>query len=157
MDWSPFVLCPAGERPPSPRAISTPDGVGDRLRTAAFAELQAREAFLAAAERFNVPEWRQIAAEEDKHLGWLLARMKQLGVDPVARPVSDALWRSLSACCDLRSFAEWMYTAEERGRDAEVSFSRTLAQSDPVTAAIFAKIAADEEAHLAVGRKVLGR
>jgi uncharacterized ferritin-like protein (DUF455 family) len=157
MDWTPFKVSDPKDRPPRPRAITTREGVGDRLRTAAFAELQAREAFLIAAERFGVPEWRQVAAEEDKHLGWLLARMKQLGVDPAERLVSDALWRSLSACSDLKSFAEWMYTAEERGRDAEVSFSRSLAQSDPVTAAIFSKIAAEEEAHLALGKKVLGR
>lgn len=157
MDWSPFVLCPAGERPPSTRSINTKEGVGDRLRTAAFAELQAREAFLWAAEKWSIEEWRRVAMEEDKHLGWLLARMKQLGVDPAERPVSDALWRSLTACATLADFASYMYTAEERGRSAEVSFSRSLAQSDPVTAKIFDAIAAEEEQHLSLGRKLLGK
>jgi uncharacterized ferritin-like protein (DUF455 family) len=157
MDWSPFRLCPASERPPSPRSINTPQGVGDRLRTAAFAELQAREAFLWAAEKFGVEEWRGLSAEEGKHLGWLLARMSQLAVDPAERPVSDGLWRSLTACASLRDFAGYMLTAEERGRDAEVSFSRSLAASDPVTAAIFRKIAEEEEEHLALGRRLLAR
>lgn len=157
MDWSPFRLCPPGRRPPAPRSLGTKEGVGDRLRTAAFAELQAREAFLWAARTWDVAEWRRVAAEEDKHLGWLLARMRQLGVDPAERPVSDALWRSLTGCAGLKDFAAYMYTAEERGRAAEVSFSRSLAVSDPVTARLFEAIAAEEEGHLALGRRLLDR
>lgn len=72
MSWEPFVVAAAGTRTPQPRGINTAEGLGDRLRTAAF-------------------------AEEDRHLGWLLGRMRELGVDPAGRPVSDRLWRSLAA------------------------------------------------------------
>ena len=51
-DWSPFRLAPEGTRPEPPRSIHTRDGIGDRLRSAAFAEIQAREAFLWADIRF---------------------------------------------------------------------------------------------------------
>ena len=41
-----------------------------------------------------------------------------------------------------------MRTAEERGRAAEESFQRSLAATDPVTSAIFGRIAADEVEHV---------
>ncbi len=155
MDWSPFLVCGPEERAPSPRGLRTPEGLGDRLRTAAFAELQAREAFLWAADALSdaAPElraaWRRFAADEDRHLRLLLERMAALGVRPEERAVSDRLWRSLSACRAARDFSSWMKTAEERGRAAEESFARSLAGIDPVTAAIFERIAADEIEHVA--------
>ena len=51
-DWEPFELAPAGAHADAPRSIQSLDGVGDRLRAAAFAEIQARDAFLWAAEHF---------------------------------------------------------------------------------------------------------
>lgn len=155
MDWSPFTLCPPDERAPKARGIATPEGLGDRLRTAAFAEFQAREAFRWAAERFvDAPQplreaWRRMAEEEGKHYGWLRARMKELGVDPGARPVSDALFRSLGSAADAAEFARLMARAEERGRAAERSFEKSLETRDPETAAIFARIAAEEDEHIA--------
>ena len=155
-DWRPFRLCAPGEKAPTPRGMSTARGVGDRLRTAAFAERQARDAFAWAAERYeDAPAgmraaWRRLSAEEDKHLGWLLRRMEQLGVDVAERPVSDALFRSLLACADWRSFASFMAAAEDRGRAAERHFQSALAQSDPETARIFAAIADEEEGHIAL-------
>ena len=159
MDWSPFVLCPAGEAAPGPRGMATPEGLGDRLRTAAFAELQAREAFRwAAAELPGAPDdlraaWTRMAAEEDVHLGLLLDRMAELGVSAAERPVSDRLWRALSACRTVAEFVVFMKTAEERGRAAEEVFRDKLAGRDPVTAAVFARIAADEEGHIALGAR----
>lgn len=156
MDWSPFRPCPDDERPPASRGLETAEGLGDRLRTAAFAERQAREAFFWAAERYaDAPPalregWRRLGAEEDKHLGWLLARMAQLGVDPAARPVSDGLYRSLTRCAGWREFAELMARAEDRGRTAERHFERVLARRDPETARIFSAIAAEEDAHIAL-------
>lgn len=156
MDWSPFVVVEEGLKAPAPRGLATPEGVGDRLRTAAFAERQARDAFAWAAERFpDAPEklrqgWRRLSVEEDKHLGWLLRRMEQLGVKPGARPVSDLLFRSLTQSADWRAFAAFMADAEERGRVAERSFQAALAQSDPETARVFAAIADEEEAHIAL-------
>ncbi|MDE2293081.1 MAG: hypothetical protein KGL53_13450, partial [Elusimicrobia bacterium] len=87
-DWSPFAVCPPGALPPPVRPVGTPEGVADRLRSAAFAELQAREAFRWAAESFSdAPEelraqWRALALAEDRHLGWLLGRLAARGVDP---------------------------------------------------------------------------
>lgn len=160
-DWAPFALVGGPKRAQTPRGISTAEGLGDRLRTAAFAELQAREGFLWAAERFSdAPEevrkaWRRLSAEEGKHLGWLLRRMGELGVDPASRPVSPRLWDALTACPSAREFAVLMALAEQRGKAAEESFRRALAQRDPRTSDIFAKIAAEEVGHLAVGERCL--
>lgn len=156
LDWRPFRVCAAGEKPPRPRGLGTPQGLGDRLRVAAFAERQARDAFLWAAQRFSEvsaalrAEWRRMGAEEGRHLGMILRRMEELGVDPAERPVSDALWRGLSSCRDARTFSAWMREAEERGKAAEESFAASLKERDPITAAMFAEIAADEAEHLAI-------
>lgn len=161
MDWSPFVVCDPAGRAPGPRGLNGPDGIGDRLRTAAFAERQATEAFLWAAAKFREapPElreaWRRIGEQEREHMNLLLSRMKELGGDVAARPVSDRLWRSLSACADYREFAGLMREAERRGQAAEESFEKSLRESDPVTAEIFRKIAADEAEHLAVADRFL--
>jgi uncharacterized ferritin-like protein (DUF455 family) len=155
MNWSPFEVCEPDDYAPSPRGIRTPEGLGDRLRTAAFAELQAREAFRWAAETLPdaAPDlraaWRRFSADEDRHLQLLLGRMAELGVKPGERPVSDRLWRSLRACQTTKTFLSYMRTAEERGRAAEESFQRSLLNVDPVTAAIFGRIAADEVEHVA--------
>lgn len=154
MDWSPFLVCPDVERPPASRSMATPDGLGDRLRTAAFAERQAREAFAWAAERYtDAPYalragWRRLSAEEDKHLGWLMKRMEQLGVDPAGRSVSDGLFKSLTRCATWREFAAYMAKAEDRGRTAERHFQKELAARDPETARIFAAIADEEDEHI---------
>lgn len=162
MDWRPFVVCEPDDYAPAPRGMSTPEGLGDRLRTAAFAELQAREAFRWAADTLPDagPElraaWRRMADDEDKHLKMLLGRMAELGMRPEGRPVSDRLFRSLRSCKSTAAFAAYMKTAEERGRAAEESFSRSLAQRDPVTAALFERIAADEAEHIELGASLSG-
>lgn len=163
MNWEPFVVCAPEERAPGPRGMNAPEGLGDRLRTAAFAELQAREAFRWAADSLaDAPAelrdaWRRIADDEDRHLGMLLARMAELGAEPGARPVSDRLWRSLVACRTTPEFVAYMRTAEERGRAAEESFRRSLAQRDPVTAGIFGEIADDEAEHIALADRAGAR
>jgi uncharacterized ferritin-like protein (DUF455 family) len=150
-DWSPFVL---GERVEKLKALTDPEGLLDRMRVGAFAELQAREAFLWAAERFpEAPEslrrtWRELAAEEDRHLGMILARMKELGGGPADKPVSDALWRSLMDCRTWTEFAEFMRKSEERGRAAEQRYHEKLKGTDPKTAELFREIAEDEERHI---------
>lgn len=157
MNWDPFFVCEPDEYAPAPRGLNSPDGLGDRLRVAAFAELQAREAFRWAADTLLDADddlraaWRRIGDEENRHLEMLLGRMAELGVRPDARPVSDRLWRSLRACKDTRAFLAYMRTAEERGRAAEESFRRLLADRDPVTSALFGKIADDEGEHIALG------
>ncbi len=158
-NWSPFKLAPAGAHAPAPRSIDSPEGVTDRLRAAAFAEIQAREAFNWAADRFeDAPEslrsaWRGLALAEDRHLNWLLARMKELGTDPAAREVSDHLWHSFMRCETARDFAQYMANAEERGRKAGERFHAQLLKSDPESARIFGQIALEEIAHIELAQR----
>lgn len=160
-DWSPFRVLPPGARPRSPRSIGSVEGVGDRLRTAAFAELQATTAFSWAAEAWTeAPEplraaWRRLAVEETKHLGWLLARMEELGVEVGEREVSDQLWVSLSSCSSPRSFTELMAGAEVRGQAAGERFAERLLEVDPKSAAIFGQIAREEAGHVALAERYL--
>ncbi|MCM2305263.1 MAG: ferritin-like domain-containing protein [Elusimicrobia bacterium] len=160
MDWSPFVVCAPEEYAPGARGMGGPDGLGDRLRTAAFAERQAFAAFVWAADAFTDASdelraaWRRIGAEEKVHLDLLLARMAELGVKVEDRPVSDRLWRRLTTAKTAAEFAAMMREAEARGRAAEESFRRSLASRDPVTAAIFGRIADDEAEHLALADRL---
>lgn len=154
-DWAPFRVLPRGQRPEPPRPITQAAGVGDRLRAAAFAEIQAREAFLWAAGRddWEVPAslrtaWRGLALAEDRHLQWLLNRMEQLGIGVTDKEVADPLWVSLTSCGGPREFARYMASAEERGRRAGERFFEQLQGSDPETARIFGRIAEEEVAHI---------
>jgi uncharacterized ferritin-like protein (DUF455 family) len=157
--WEPFEIVPPGTRSDPPRSLSTPEGVGDRLRSAAFAEIQAREAFLWGAEHYEDASlelreaWRRLAAAEQRHLDWLLRRMSELGVDVRGRKVSDQLWHSLVSCHSAQEFALYMASAEERGRRAGERFHQELRGTDPVTAEIFGKIAEEEVAHIALARR----
>ena len=158
-NWDPFDVVPNGAHADAPRSISTRDGICDRLRAAAFAEIQAREAFLWAASHFEdatdevKQAWRSLAKAEQKHLDWLLNRLGELGTDIRARRVSDMLWLSLLSCKSAREFANYMANAEERGRKAGERFHLALEKSDPVTAEIFRKIAEEEVAHIALAKK----
>src|SRR4051812_43090869 len=98
MNWEPFLVAPQGQRSDAPRSLDTLDGVGDRLRSAAFAEAQAYEAFLWAANHFeDAPPalkqaWVQLAEAEKRHLHWLLNRLEELQIPIRNRQVSDQLW-----------------------------------------------------------------
>lgn len=158
-DWSPFVVAPAGVQAPAPRSVNTVEGVGDRLRAAAFAELQAREAFRSAAETLaDAPEelrasWRGLVEAEDRHLGWLMARMAALGVDPAGRPVSARLWDSLASCASAEEFEVLIAKAEERGRLAGERFRVAMRAVDPESAEVFGRIADEEVSHVALARR----
>lgn len=160
MNWEPFVLCGPEEYAPASRGIGSPEGIADRLRTAAFAERQAFAAFVWAAENLADASdelraaWRRIALEEEVHLHLLLGRMAELGVKVADRPVSDRLWRRLIQSKTAPEFSILMRDAEARGQAAEESFRRSLAQRDPVTAAIFGRIADDEAEHLATADRL---
>jgi len=155
-DFRPFVICAPGERPGKPRALGTREGVGDRMRTAAFAELQAIQAFGWAAEHFqDAPEglrasWRAQVADETRHYEMIARRMEELDLPLTGRPVSTALWSSLMECATGRDFCIRIAAAEERGRQAGVKLMKHLEKTDPETAAVFAEIAADEVAHVAL-------
>ncbi len=160
MDWSPFVVCTPEEYAPGARGMGGPDGLGDRLRTAAFAERQAFAAFMWAADTLTDASaelraaWRRIGFEEELHLNLLLVRMAELRVRVDARPVSDRLWRRLIQSKNAAEFSVMMREAEARGQAAEESFRRSLADRDPVTAAIFGRIADDEAEHLALADRL---
>lgn len=156
MDFRPFILCPPGERPPKPRPMHIREGLGDRMRTAAFAELQAIAAFQWAAEKFkDVPEalrddWKAQIKDESRHFNLIRRRMEELGLTLTDRPVSTALWESLQECTTGREFCIRIAAAEERGRQAGVRLVGFLEKSDPETAAVFRQIADDEVAHVAL-------
>ena len=158
-NWAPFRLAAAGTHADPPRSLQSAEGIGDRLRAAAFAEIQAREAFNWAADRFiEVPDslkvaWRGLALAEDRHLAWLLKRMGELKVSITERSVSTQLWHSLMSCTSAREFAHFMASAEERGRKAGERFCREMTTRDPGTAEIFGKIAEEEVAHIALAER----
>lgn len=162
MDTGPFRLCAPDERAPRPRGIDTPDGVGDRMRTAAFAELQAIHAFRWAAATFDdAPDglrdaWLSQVPDEELHYAMIMERMAELGVDPAERPVSLWLWRSLEACTTAREFCLRIVLAEERGRRAGSALSDHLAERDPATAAVFRRIVDDEVGHVALAETWFG-
>lgn len=158
-DWGEFQVVPRGKHAEAPRSIQTPQGVADRLRAAAFAELQAREAFDWAASYFeDAPPsartaWRGLALAEDRHLKWLLNRLSELGFGISERGVSDQLWVSLRSCATAKEFAFYMASAEERGRRAGERFHEAMLEKDPKSAEIFRKIAEEEVEHIALATK----
>jgi rubrerythrin len=160
IDWKPFTVCEANEKAPYARSLSTPEGLGDRLRFVAFAEKQATHAFRIAAEVYDVPEgvrkiWRTIANEEEKHLRWLLMRMDELNYKPDDRKQSLRLWDSFDRCETPEQFAVFMANAEERGRIAGDQFYQTLVKIDSQTARLFQQIVKEEIEHIRLAGAVL--
>ena len=161
IDWNPFRICAPGEKAPYPRALTTKEGLGDRLRFVAFAEKQAVVAFSSAAEIFSDSPiqtrelWLALSKEEEKHLSWLIVRMKELNVSVDERPQSLALWQSFDHCKTALEFANFMAKAEDRGRQAGEQFYETLLKIDPITAEIFRKIAEEEKEHILLAAKAL--
>jgi uncharacterized ferritin-like protein (DUF455 family) len=136
--------------------------VADRLRAAAFAEVQARDAFLWAAATFTdapsslITAWRGLALAEGRHLEWLLRRLRDLGFSPQDRGVSDQLWHSLVQCQTAEEFSMYMASAEERGRRAGERFHAQLQERDPISAEIFRKIAEEEVEHIRLAETFFG-
>ncbi|RLB64508.1 MAG: hypothetical protein DRI90_04415 [Deltaproteobacteria bacterium] len=162
VNWEPFDLCAPGQRPPRPRDIGRLEGLGDRLRTAAFAELQAVHAFTWAVSRFeDLPEglgedWRRQIPQEERHCALILERMAELGIEVGAVPVSPRIWESVRDCQTGKQFCLYIASAEERGRQAGIRLCRALQDTDPKTCAIFQSIVDDEEAHVALAATYYG-
>ena len=158
LDPGPFVLCPEGERAPKPRPLDTSEGLGDRLRTAAFAEWQAITAFKWAAEHYqDVPaelraDWARQVKDEARHYNLIRRRMEELKMGIDERPVSTALWDSLMKCESGKQFCLRIVSAEERGRQAAEKIVSYLQEGDPATAAVFREIAQDEVAHVSLAQ-----
>lgn len=150
--WSPYQI----GTPSRMRSLHSPEGLGDRLRLIAFAERQAFHAFTEATTRFSdapaglIEAWKWVALEEAKHESWLLKRLEEIGQDVAAVPVSLNLYYSLQKCETARDFAFYVSDAEERGRIGAEKFAEVLAQTDPITAQMFKKIAEEEREHIAL-------
>lgn len=157
-NWQPFRLAPKAD---AIRAISTAEGVGDRLRVVAFAELQARDAFRWGAERFpDAPaewreEWLRFAEVEDRHAKMLLSRMAELGVEAGSRTVTDKLTRLCRMSEDAITFLFLLSSAEERGMEAGNVLAKQMEAHDAASAAIFAQIAEEEIEHVASAKLAL--
>lgn len=157
--WAPFKA--RLTKPDLIRAISTKEGIADRLRVVAFAELQARDAFLWGASRFpEAPEawkkvWTEFAAVEDRHAQMLLNRMVELGVEPGERWVSDKLTKLCKEASDPVTFLFCLSSAEERGMEAGMALGKQMQPHDSVSAALFAQIAEEEVEHVAMAREAL--
>jgi uncharacterized ferritin-like protein (DUF455 family) len=157
--WRPFKTRLV--KPDLIRAISTKEGIADRLRVVAFAELQARDAFLWGVERF--PEapadwrksWAEFALVEDRHAQLLLNRMSELGVDPGERWVSDKLTKLCKEATDPVTFLFCLSSAEERGMEAGMALGKQMQPHDAISAAIFAQIAQEEVEHVNMAKAAL--
>lgn len=157
--WHPFRLGPKAE---PVRALTHAEGVADRLRVVAFAELQAREAFLLGARRF--PEaparwrdaWVSFAAVEDRHARMLLQRMEELGVEPGGRLVSDRIWQLCQAAPDWELFFFLLASAEERGMESGFTLAKLMQPVDATSAALFEQIAREEVEHVELAKAAIG-
>ncbi len=162
MDFAPFTVCESGTRPPKPRSLAVPEGLGDRMRSAAFAEYQAIAAFRWAAETFqDVPQelrdaWTALVPEEIKHYELIVERMNELGFSLSDRCVSTRLWESLNVCTSGQEFCIKIAGAEERGRLAGITLCKHLAEKDPQTVAVFQEIVDDEVAHVKLAYTFFG-
>jgi len=162
MNFAPFTVCETGTRPPKPRSLDVPEGLGDRMRSAAFAEFQAIAAFGWAAEKFqDVPQelrdaWAALVPEEIKHYELIIGRMEELGFSLDERCVSTRLWESLKDCVSGEEFCIKIAGAEERGRLAGITLCKQLEGKDPQTAAVFQEIVDDEVAHVKLADTFFG-
>jgi uncharacterized ferritin-like protein (DUF455 family) len=138
------------------------EGVCDRMRSAAFAEWQAVQAFAWASDSFTdapaglLEGWRRQIPDEQRHYQMIIERMGELGAALDERPVSTGLWRAISRCTSAREFGVFIASAEERGRLAALRLVDNLLERDPVTAGIFRSIAEDEIAHVALAERYFG-
>ncbi len=159
-NYSPFR--PTEGKPELIRPMGSTEGVADRLRVVAFAELQARDLFRYGCERFAgqvpaewVQDWERFSIAENRHAQLLLTRMGELGVDPGARTVSDKLSRQCRLASDPILFLFLLASAEERGMEAGTLLSEQMRKVDSVSSAIFARIAEEEVEHVNSARAAL--
>jgi uncharacterized ferritin-like protein (DUF455 family) len=158
--WAPFLV--RDNKADPARGLASPEGVADRLRLVAFAELQARDAFRWGAERFagQAPDawradWLRFAQVEDRHAQMLLSRMGELGVAVAGRAVTDKLTRVCHLADDPVLFLFVLSSAEERGMEAGFTLGQQMEKVDAASAAIFAQIAREEVEHVEMARSAL--
>jgi uncharacterized ferritin-like protein (DUF455 family) len=158
--YSPFRT--TSGKPDLIRPLSAPEGVADRLRVVAFAELQARDLFRYGCERFKglapshwLAEWERFSIVEDRHAQMLLTRMAEIGVEAGARSVSDKLSRLCRNTDDPVLFLFLLSSAEERGMESGMVLAEQMQKFDAVSSAIFAQIASEEVEHVESARAAL--
>lgn len=158
--WTPFKVHP--KKTDVVRAMTAPEGIEDRLRLVAFAELQARDAFLWGALQYKgkapdpwIKSWEEFARVEDRHAQMLLNRMSEVGADPGARQVSDKLSRLCMASTDPVIFLFLLSSAEERGMESGNILGEQMKAVDPISAQVFLQIASEEVEHVQMARDAL--
>ncbi len=156
--WSPFKLAAKAE---VIRPLQSKEGIADRLRTVAIAELLARDAFSWGVRQFpEAPQewldlWTSFEAIEDRHAQMLLDRMTALGVRAEDRVVSDKLSKLCRTATDPIIFWFLISTAEERGMEAGFLLGKQMHEYDAESAAIFKQIADEEVEHVESANKFL--
>jgi rubrerythrin len=156
--WSPFKVATKADLV---RPMQKLGGVEDRLRIVAFAEVQARDAFMWGAEHFkDAPqEWKEVwtsfAKVENRHAQMLLDRFFELGFALEARAVSEKLTKLCRASTDPITFLFLLASAEERGMEAGHILGKQMQSVDPISAKLFLQIADEEQEHVAHSKKIL--
>lgn len=113
----------------------------------------ARFACLRLPERFYL-DFARVADDEGRHLLWCLQRLRELGVSYGDVPATDTLWRGCAASSgDLGARLVVVPSSQEaRGLDAGAKLAdRLVGLGDSRSAAIVARIAEEERAHVAIG------
>lgn len=142
-------------RADSMRSLESGAGVADRLRAVAVAELQARDGFLWAAEKFAdsadtrwIDAWRRFAAVENRHAQMLLDRMAELGVSLEERQVNNKLINIFTQADSPEFFWYLIFTAEQRGMEVGLKMCDQIEKVDAKSAAVFRQIAEEEVEHI---------
>lgn len=101
-------------------------------------------------------DWVGVAAEEAEHFALLAARLEALGAAYGDLPAHDGLWEAAAATAHdlLARLAVVPLVLEARGLDVTPAMMRRLERAgDGDSAAILARIYADEIGHVAVGAR----
>ena len=157
-NWEPFQVKDKADKL---RSVRNVEGVKDRLRVVAFAELQARDGFLWGIERFPLAEkewreyWQTFSQMENRHAQLLLDRAKELDLILSDRAVSNALFKSFLSASSPETFFYLMATAEERGMEIGLSMVESVRSVDRKSAEIFCLCAEEEVEHITVAKRLL--
>jgi uncharacterized ferritin-like protein (DUF455 family) len=99
-------------------------------------------------------DFARVADDESRHLGWCLARLRELGYEYGAMPAHNQLWEGAAASAGdvAERLAVVPCVQEARGLDAGPRLAaRLVGCGDSTSAAVVRRIAAEEWAHVAVG------
>jgi len=144
------------------RKLSTPEGRAAFLHALAHIEFNAINLAWDAVYRFrDMPpefydDWVRVAHEEAQHFGMLRARLQALGHDYGDFPAHNGLWdMACSTAHDvLVRMALVPRVLEARGLDVTPTMRDRLQQvQDTESAAVLARILADEIGHVGIGSR----